>query len=155
MTARSQRRYLLLALIALFVNENLVQWALAITVGGLGLIAGFGSAFGSFSFFGYLFFTAFRLIPYVGLGLVLAVLSATRFASYVSSVFAGGLTGILGMILWGSWLSLRPLYTDEHVSSTTAIAFIFIPTFAVPAGALGAAVFAAVQAGLGRAAKNR
>ncbi len=59
------------------------------------------------------------------------------------------------MILWGSWVSLRPLYTDEHVSSTTAIAFIFIPMFAVATGALGAAVFAAAQAGLGRVAKNR
>ncbi len=91
MTARSQRTYLLLLVpIALFVNENLVQWVLAITVGGLGLIEGFGSAFGSFSIFGYLFFTAFRLVPYVGLGLVLAVLSRTRFGNSVRSVFAGG-----------------------------------------------------------------
>lgn len=131
-----------------------MQWALATSVGDLGLTEGFGSVFGSFSILGDLFFAAFRLVPHVGRGLVLAVLSATRLGSYFDAVFAGGLIGILAMILWGSWISLRPLYTDEHVSSTTAIAFIFIPIYAVPAGAVGVAILAVVQAGLRVVAKN-
>lgn len=129
-----------LLLAALIVNENLVQWALAVRVGGHTVAAGFEDAFEYFTLFGYLFFTAFRLVPYVGLGLILVILSKTRLKDYVLPVFTGGLTGILAMILWGSWMAQLPYYTDEHVSSTTALAFLFIPIYAVPTGGIGAVV---------------
>ena len=133
---------LVLLLTALIVNENLVQWALAVRVGGYRVAAGFEDAFEYFTPFGYLFFTAFRLVPYVGLGTILVILSKTKLNDYVLPVFAGGLIGILAMILWGSWMAQRPYYTDEHVSSTTAIAFLFIPLYAIPTGAVGAVLLA-------------
>jgi len=133
-----------LLLTAATVNENLVQWALAVQVGEHTVAAGFEDAFEYFTLFGYLFFTAFRLVPYVGLGIILVILSKTKLKDYVLPVFIGGLIGILAMIIWGSWMALRPLYTDEHVSSTTALAFLFIPIYAVPTGAIGAALFAGI-----------
>jgi hypothetical protein len=133
-----------LLLAALVINENVVQWALAVRVGGHTVAAGFEDAFEHFTPFGYLFVTAFRLVPYVGLGIILVVLSKTRLRDYCLPVFAGGLVGILTIILWGSWMAQRPYYTDEHVSSTTAIAFLFTPIYAVPAGAVGAALLAAI-----------
>ena len=133
-----------LLLAALVINENVVQWALAMRVGGHTVAAGFEDAFEYFTPFGYLFFTAFRLVPYVGLGIILFVLSRTKLKDYCLPVFAGGLVGILAIILWGSWMAQRPYYTDEHVSSTTAIAFVFIPIYAVPAGAVGAVLLAAI-----------
>jgi len=133
---------IVLLLVALLVNENLVQWSLAVQVGGHSVAAGFEDAFESFTLFGYLFFTAFRFVPYVGLGIILVILSKTRVKDYVLPIFAGGLIGVLAMILWGSWMAQRPYYTDEHVSSTTAIAFLFIPIFAVPTGAVGAVLLA-------------
>lgn len=131
-----------LLLAALIVNETLVQWILAVRVGGHTVAAGFEDAFEYFTLFGYLFFTAFRLVPYVGLGIILVILSKTKLKDYVLPVFAGGLIGILAMIVWGSWMAQRPYYTDEHVSSTTAIAFLFIPMYAVPTGAVGAILLA-------------
>ena len=133
-----------LLLLAALINENAVQWALAVNVGGYSLAAGCHNAFTYFSLLGYLFFTAFRLVPYLVLGGVLVALSKTRFKDYIPAVFAGGLAGILAMIIWGSWVTLRPLYTGAHVSSTTAIAFLFIPIYAIPAGAIGALLFAAL-----------
>lgn len=138
-------RYLIvLAFAALLINENVVQWALAIYVGGYSVTAGFADAYEYFTVSGYLFFTAFRLIPYVILSGVLALLSITKQKDYVLPVFVGGLLGILAMILWGSWEALRPIYTSEHVSSTTAVAFLFIPFYASGAGIIGAGLSAAV-----------
>jgi hypothetical protein len=131
---------LVLLLFALVINENTVQWALAVKVGGYSLASGYADAFKYFTVSGYLFFTAFRLIPYLGLGIILIVLSKTKLKDYVLPVFIGGLVGILAMILWGSWVAQRPYYTGEHVSSTTAIAFLFIPIYAVATGVVGAMV---------------
>jgi hypothetical protein len=74
--------------------------------------------------------------------MILIVLSKTRFKDYVPSVFVGGLVGVLAMVVWGSWMALLPLYTGAHVSSTTAISFLFIPVYAVPTGAIAALVSA-------------
>lgn len=127
---------------ALIFNETLVQWGLAVRVGGYTIAAGFEDAFEHFTLFGYLFLTAFRLVPYVALGIILVILSNTKLKDYVLPVFIGGFIGILAMILWGSWMAQRPYYTDEHVSSTTAIAFLFIPMYALPTGACGAMLLA-------------
>jgi hypothetical protein len=126
-----------LLLIALIINENLVQWALAVNVGGHSIIEGFNDAFKYFSVSSYFLSAGFRFIPYIGLAIILIVLSKTQLKDFVPPVFAGGLAGILGMILWGLWMAQRPYYIDEHVSSTTAIAFLFIPFYAVATGLLG------------------
>jgi hypothetical protein len=133
-----------LLLSALVINEWVIQWAVAVGVGGLSVAAGFQDAFHGFSVSGYLFITAFRLVPYVCLGIILIVLSMTRFRDYVPAVFAGGLIGVLATIIGESWMVLRPLYTHQHVSSTMGIAFLFIPMYAVRTGAIGAILVAAL-----------
>lgn len=129
---------------ALIINENLVQWVLAIRVGGHSFAAGFKDAFEHFTILGYLFFTAFRLIPYAGLGIILFIISKTSLKDYILPVLIGGLVGILAMILGGSWMAMHSYYTDEHVSSTTALAFLFIPFYAVLTGTVGAALLAVI-----------
>jgi hypothetical protein len=144
---KTMRKYwylVVLLLAGLIVNENIVQWALAVQVGDMSVGAGFKDAFEYFSISGYLFFTAFRLIPYVGLGSALLILSRTKFKDYSFPVFYGGLVGILAFIVWGSWMVQRPFYTEDHVSSTTAISFLFIPIYAVPAGVVGGILLSAI-----------
>jgi hypothetical protein len=121
-----------------------VQWTLAVKVGRYSIPGGFREAFKYFSIVGYLFFTAFRLVPYVGLAFLLGLLSKTKYKDYVLPVFIGGLIGILSLILWGFWTAQLPYYTGEHVSSTTAIAFVFIPIYANLTGGLGVLVSAAI-----------
>jgi len=144
-----------LLLVALVINENVVQWALAVRIGEHTVAAGFEDAFEYFTIPGYLFFTAFRLVPYTGLGIILVILSKTKLKNYVLPVFIGGLIGILAMILWGSWMAQRPYYTDEHVSSTTAISFLFIPVYAVATGAIGAAFLASIYTPIQYALRKR
>ena len=120
---------------AVFVNENLVQWALAVIVGHYGIIGGFKDAFKYFSFGGYAFFTAIRLIPYLILGVIILMIKHKKTAPGIAW---GGLSGILVMIVLASWDALHPIYSGEHVSSTTGLAFLVIPFFAIVTGIIGA-----------------
>ena len=133
-----------LLITALVINEHVVQWALAVHVGGYSVGAGFADAFAHFNMLGYVFFTTFRLVPYVLLGLLLAFLERTRFSDYSAPVLVGGFIGIVAMILVVTWGAQAPYYTDVRVSSTTALAFLFVPVYAVPAGLFGAALAAAL-----------
>lgn len=81
-------------------------------------------------------------MPYVLLGLLLMFLERTRFSDYSAPVFVGGLIGILAMILVVAWGAQAPYYNDERGSSTTALAFLFVPAYAVPAGVIEAALAA-------------
>lgn len=143
-TLRKYWYLVVLIFAALAVNEDIVQWVLAVQVGGHTVGNGFEDAFEFFTIFGYLFFTVFILVPYVGLGIAVVIISKTKLKDYVLPVFIGGLIGILVSIFQDSWMALRPFYTDEHVSSTTAISFLYIPIYAVPAGVLGAVLLAAI-----------
>jgi hypothetical protein len=133
-----------LLLAAATVNEILVQWALAVQFGKYTVDAGFGDIWEYYTRFKYLFSTASRLVPYVGLGIILFILSKTKLTDYVLPVFIGGLIGILAIITWGSWMALCSFLTDEPASSTTALTFLFISIYAVPMGVIGAALFAGI-----------
>lgn len=148
---KSQRIWLWGSLLfaALFINENTVQWMLAMKVGGFSLAEGFRDAFEYFTIPGFLFMTAFRLIPYICLGVVVETLSRSRFRDFCLPVLIGGMIGILSLMIPGLWSAQRPYYTDEHVSSTTAIAFVFIPIYAVLTGLIGALILASI-CGVGR-----
>ena len=140
--------------IALVINENIIHWALAITVGNKSMADGFSDAFRHFSFWGYFFFTAFRLVPYVGLAISLVALSRSKYSDYVPVVLTGGLTGILYVIISGSWSALHPYYTDQQPSSTTALSFLFIPIIAIFSGAFGSALLAVLYMSF-RRTKNK
>ena len=144
----------ILLLIALIINENVVQWALAVIIGGHTLASGFQDAFEHFTIAGYLFFTAFRAVPYAILGTALFFLPKISSKEYFIPVFAGGLIGIVAMILWGSWVTLKPFYTEVRISSTTALAFLWIPYYAVMSGAVGVALFSGMYTFIQFALKN-
>lgn len=63
---------------------------------------------------------------------------------YTLPVFFGGLFGIIAFMIWGFWMAQRAYYTDDHVSSTTAISFLFIPIYALPAGLVGGLFLATI-----------
>lgn len=120
----------------LLINENTVQWMLAVIVGKRSFAAGYGDAFEYFSVPGYLFFTGFRSIPYLALaGFVRSIHS--KKPHIVPGIAWGGLAGIVFAIIWGAWFAQYALYTDAHDSSTMAIAFIFIPFYVIVPGVVG------------------
>ena len=138
-----------LVLIALVINEDVVACALAVRFGGQAVAAGFEDVPLHFRIVNYLFFTALRLVPYVCLGITLVILSRTTLKDYILPVFIGGLIGILGMVLWVSWMALRPYYTGEHGETTESVLLLlYIPFLAVPTGAIGAGVLAAVYSAI-------
>ncbi len=115
----------------LLINENFAQWALAVFVGGYSLSGGFVDAYQFFTLRGYLFFSGFRTIPYIFLYIVIKLF--TRFQSrFTKSIAWSGLIGLVGFILLTYWDLQYGYYADIHVSSTMAIAFLFMPTFAIP-----------------------
>ena len=128
---------------ALLLNENMVQWALAVQLGQLGFLEGCKDGYRYFTLGGYAFFTAFRLIPYLLLALAVR-LSIRKKRKATVGIAWGGLLGIALMIASSLWAALMPLYTGEHASSTTAIAFLFIPFFAIVTGAMGSLAGVAV-----------
>lgn len=94
-------------------------------------------AFAHTSITSVLFIGAFRIIPFVPLVLCAAF---TNLLSSLKGKVALWLS--LGMtvfiIFTGYWEIMRPLYTDEHASSTASIGYIFVPvvalSYAVAAG---------------------
>ncbi len=146
---KNKQRIFWLAFVAslLLINENLVHWLLAIFVGNYGIAVGFSDAFKYFSFSGYLFFSAFRAIPYVILYFVIKSLIKKKNKNYLGAAW-GALAGILFLIIWGSWSSLHSLYTDEHTSSTTAIVFLFLPIYSIVTGLIGGLIGYGISAGV-------
>lgn len=129
---------------ALLLDHYLVQWALAIQVGKLGFVEGFNDAYRYFTPGGWAFLTAIRLIPYLILGAVVRS-SARKQRKVTAGIAWGGFLGIVMMIAASYWAALYPVYTGEHVSSTTAIAFVIIPVYAIITGAMGALAGVAVM----------
>ncbi len=121
---------------AFIVNENFVQWALAVHVGNYGIVQGFKDAYEYFTLEGYAFFTAFRLVPYGFLGLTVWI-SVKKEYPTTPGIAWGGLAGIVFLIVSMSWEVQYDYYTDAHVSSTNALAFLVIPVFALVTGFAG------------------
>lgn len=136
--------------LALLVNEQVMLAIVAIVVGGRSLPEAIRDAAGDHPVSAFLFFTPFRLVPYLLLAGVCWWLSRGRGRRFVAAVLAGGCVGIVAFIVVASWQVLRPLYTNERVSSTAALAFLFIPSYATVTGALGAGLAAAIRAILPR-----
>ena len=137
MNMKSLKHFMhVLIIVALLINENVIQWALAVIVGNYSVKEGLVDAFKYFTVGGYAFFTAFRVIPYFILWLIVKSLFKKEQRA-LSGIAWGGLFGVVFAIVCGSWMAQHAYYTDEHVSSTTAIAFIFIPLYAVVTGIIG------------------
>jgi len=133
----NRKFWILVVFIAIFINENFVKWLLAMFVGGLNPADGFIDAYKFFSMEGYLFFSIFRVIPY----LLLFFLVAFKIkGNTVVGIGWGGLLGIVLGMIFGFWDSQSAIYSAKQVSSTTAIAFLIIPFFSIITGMLGGLV---------------
>jgi hypothetical protein len=115
------------------VSESFVNWMLAVFVGNHEIADGFNRAFQYFSFKGYLFSLAFRAIPFIALFVVVGILKS-KLIKYINAISWCWLIGIVFFIGFGYWDVQHSLYTNAHTSSTSAIAFIFIPIYAVAVG---------------------
>ena len=151
----NKQRIFWIAFIAsfLFINEDLIHWLLAIFVENYGIVDGFKDAFKYFTFDGYLFFSVFRVIPYVILFIVIKALIKKKNKNYLGVAW-GSLVGILFLITWGSWSSLHSLYTDEHTSSTTAIVFLFLPIYSIVTGLIGGLIGYGISIGINNGKKT-
>ena len=129
--------YFALILIALLLNEDTVHVIVAMAVGQLSLTDAIAEVYKYFSWSGYSLTLKFRLVPYIALSIVLLIIGRTKKRHLFNPAFVGGLLGILCFMLPSMWLVLRPLYTADHVSSTSPIAFLFIPIYCVPTMILG------------------
>jgi len=129
--------YFVLIFTALFINEDAVHVIVAMVVGKLTVTDSISEVFKYFNWSGYSLTLKFRLVPYIALSIVLLIIGRTKKRHLFNPTFVGGLIGILGFMLPSMWLVLRPLYTAEHVSSTSPIAFLFIPIYCVPTMILG------------------
>jgi hypothetical protein len=139
--------WLVAIILCLTVNESLVSWVLAVFVGSYNLMDGFDHAFSFFTLEGYLFYLAFRIIPFAVL-LVVSHLYKNRLKGYLSVLGWFWLIGTVFYIAYGYWDAQYSLYTDVKTSSTTAISLMLIPIWAIPIGILSSMfgmAFAVIQ----------
>lgn len=71
----------------------------------------------------------FGLIPFVVLSMVCFGVARRLEASRLACVAVGGLLGIISLMVWGHVVVWYPVYGGGHMSSTAAIAFIYIPFY--------------------------
>ena len=131
------KRFTNACIIAVFlISSNTVFWALAVIVGNYGILDGFIDAYiEKLGFISFVFETALRAIPYMILWLF--VLWGYNKNRVFAGIAWGGFLGISAYTFWSYWISLKPFYTNEHVSSTTGLIFLFIPFYAIKYGAIG------------------
>lgn len=77
------------------------------------------------------------LFPFVLLSIFLLIVARRLPTRRLACVSLGGLTGILGLMIPLHVSVWYPLYGGGHVSSTSAIAFLFIPFYCVVTLILG------------------
>lgn len=149
----SKPYWVVLWVTALLLDHYLVQWVLAVQVGKLGIVEGFNDAYRYFTPGGWALLTAIRLVPYLILAWVVRS-SASKKRKATAGIAWGGYLGIVMMIVASYWAALHPMYTGDHVSSTTAIAFVIIPFYAIITGAMGAFAGVAVMRVMGMLAAD-
>ena len=126
-----KKAYILACLIAFIIlYENFNHFLVAASVGGLELSQAAHRAFASATAQSAVFAGAFRFIPFAPLILCAAFTNLLSSFKGKCALWVSLLVAII-VIFWGYWDITRPLYTDEHASSTAAIGYIFVPVFAL------------------------
>lgn len=129
------------------VTPSLVIFFLEITVGKIAPSASLRDiAYRQFAEGQNLFLLAvIGLIPFGALLILLRCLSSklTRLRFCFFSLC--GLVGILALMIPAHVSVWRPLYTDEHASSTAVIAFLFIPFYCTVTMGIGLAIAALIS----------
>lgn len=128
--------WVILILLFLFANEYLTKFLLAISVGDLGFSDAYINTFKYVSIDSYLFTASFRAIPYVALAVFAAKSqSAKSQAGRILVWFAALLLATFHF--YGYWNMQHSLFAEAHTSSTSALATIWIPIWALFIGIIG------------------
>jgi len=124
------------------VTPSLVIFFLEITVGEIAPSASLADiAHRQFAEGHNLFLLAvIGLIPFGALAIVLRCLSCKLTRGRFCFFALCGLAGILALMIPAHLSVWRPLYTDEHASSTAVIAFLFIPFYCTVTMGIGLGV---------------
>ena len=79
----------------------------------------------------FIFAVLLPLIPFVALVVAVKAISLNISGKRLDCIFWGGLLGVWGFTAWAHWTVWYPFYARLRVSSTSAIAFLFIPFYAL------------------------
>jgi hypothetical protein len=128
----------------LLTTPSLIESLMQMVLGGHGPVTALRLGFEYESLDGFAFFAAFRIVPFFAFALFAIFIGKVqpRLDARIPFWVATGTTA--GVMLFASWDVYRPLFTHEHMSSTSAIAFIFIPFFAAAIGAVLALIVSIV-----------
>lgn len=119
----------------LLINVLTADIVLSIVVDGNGIVDGISEAFDEANFAGAILVSVFRAIPYLILFLFLVQNKLNKsHAGKFALWFA--LVGIAALQAYGFWNVQYVLHTDQRVSSTHAISYIFIPLYSILSGFL-------------------
>ncbi len=137
-----RKAYFLLPIVVALVTPSLVIFCLAVFVGGISPIAAIQDiARRQFASGHNLFFlAAFGSIPFAVLIAILKVASTRLPPRRVSALLVGGLAGIIALMVTTHIMVWYPMYGPGHMSSTSAIAFLFIPFYCLPTMFVGLAI---------------
>lgn len=139
--------WVVLVLGFVLVNDVVVHWVLAATLGGMSLSDAFASATRFFTVESFVFASAFRAKPFVALALVVLVLKPASNHAAKCALWAA-LATIMAVHFYGFWVMLVGLFTDARMSSTAALDLIFVPIGAVVAGFMVGALAYVVASGV-------
>ncbi len=125
-----------LVLAFLFANEYSSKFLLAVFVGKMGISEAVERTLQYASIQSYIFSASFRAIPFVALGLFAA--KSSIWTTRIGKIGAWSmLLLITSFVLYGYWGMQYSLFTDERTSSTSALAVIWIPIWALLFAAIG------------------
>ena len=128
-----KKKYILIPIIAAILTPSLVIFILEIFVGHISPFKSMGNIIEKQFASGHNLFLimVFGLIPFVILTGILAPIFRKIKGKRFDLIFWGGLIGILIPMISGHVAVWYPLYSGGHASSTSVIAFFFIPFFCI------------------------
>jgi hypothetical protein len=114
----------------LMINESFAKFMLAIFVGDLGFSDAYTKTFQYASLGSYIMSASFRTLPYIALSVFALKSKSTdskigRITIWCIALF------IAAFHFYGYWGMQHSLFTDAHTSSTSALALIWIPIWAL------------------------
>jgi hypothetical protein len=137
-------KYFGFALAATLLTEpSLTLWVMQMSLGHQAPGSALGLAFGNATLLGFFLFGAFRIAPFGLFALFAFLLDRARVRLRQDIGFLCAVLACAATMIWGNWAVFTPLFAHTHMSSTSAIAFLFIPFYA---GVIGA-VFALLATG--------
>ncbi|MFQ5511078.1 MAG: hypothetical protein ACE5EO_04450 [Candidatus Krumholzibacteriia bacterium] len=137
-----KKAYYLIPIAIALVTPSLIIFCLEVFVGGGSpLAASADIARRQFAPGDNLFFlAALGFIPFAVLLALLKVASTRMPPRRVYALLAGGLAGILALMVTTHVMVWYPMYGPGHMSSTSVIAFLFIPFYCIPTMFVGLAI---------------